>query len=116
MQILDFGPTVGRPLTAFGSNNVWFTPVLKRASASVVCMRVRPGGTICAHAAATNQLFLVVEGEGWVRSAPGGPVDIKSGQAAFWTASENHESGTQTGMVVIILEGPDVQPDLPSIA
>jgi quercetin dioxygenase-like cupin family protein len=79
-------------------------------------MRVQPGGMTSAHAAVTNQLFLVVEGEGWVRSAPGGPVVIKSGQAAFWTASENHESGSDTGMVVIILEGSDVGPELPSIA
>jgi quercetin dioxygenase-like cupin family protein len=115
MKIFDFGSAVGRPLTAFGSSNVWFAPVLRRTPVSVVCMRVAPRGTIAAHPAAAAQLFLVVEGEGWVRSAPGDAVAIKAGQAAFWQSNESHESGSETGMVVIIVEGPDVQPELPPL-
>ena len=115
MQILDFSSTLGRPLTAFGSHDVSFIPILRRAPASIVCMRVQPGGTIAAHPAAADQLFLVVEGEGWVRSTPNAPVRITPGQAAFWKAGEHHEANSETGLVAIILEGPDIKPELPAI-
>jgi quercetin dioxygenase-like cupin family protein len=116
MIILDFSDTTSRPLTAFGSRDVSFIPVLKPTSAGVVCMRVAPGGTIAEHPAAANQLFLVVEGEGWVRSAPSDRVHIKAGQAALWKQGEKHEAGSATGLVAIIVEGAGLLPELPPIA
>ena len=103
-------------MTAFGSHGVRVTRILSRSSANLVCMRVEPGGVIGAHPAAVNQLFLVVEGAGWVRSGSSAPVDIQVGQAAFWEAGEVHESGTATGLVAVIVEGLDLQPELPVLA
>jgi quercetin dioxygenase-like cupin family protein len=115
MIILDFSSKAGRPLTAFGSRDVVFIPMLRPTTAGAVCMRVSPGGTIAEHPAAANQLFLVVEGEGWVRSPPDGRVHIEAGQAALWKQGEKHEAGSTTGLVAIILEGAGLQPELPPI-
>ncbi|HEU4964123.1 MAG TPA: hypothetical protein VFV52_09780 [Bacilli bacterium] len=72
MQLFRFDAAVGRPITAFGSQQVTLSPLHRfpqqmRGSLSVVCMHVAPGGCIGYHPAATKQLFLIMQGEGWVR-------------------------------------------------
>jgi len=59
-----------------------------------------------------DQLFLVVEGEGWVRGKDDSkPVPISAGQAAFWEAGEGHESGSEEGMVAMVIEGEKLNPE-----
>lgn len=76
----------------------------------VDCMHLDPGGVVGFHQAASNQLFIVVRGEGWVRSTDDTRLYIEAGDAVFWKEGEWHESGTGAGMVVIVLEGPSVDP------
>jgi quercetin dioxygenase-like cupin family protein len=71
----------------------------------VGCMRLGPGGVVGYHRAASHQLFAVVEGEGWVRGAGPDRIPIQAGQAALWESGEEHEAGTDTGMVAIVVEG-----------
>jgi hypothetical protein len=47
----------------------------------------------------------VVEGEGWARGAAVQRILIRTGQAVYWQAGEEHEAGTDTGMVAIVVEG-----------
>lgn len=51
-----------------------------------------------------SQLFVVLEGSGWVAGEDGAPGPIHAGQAALWNAGEDHESGTEEGMRVAVLE------------
>ena len=51
-----------------------------------------------------------MQGEGWVRGEEEERTPIKSGTAAFWTAEEWHESGSDMGMVAIVIEGENLQP------
>ena len=62
------------------------------------------------HPATVSQLFLVVQGEGWVRGETTSKIQIKAGQAAYWEKDEWHEAGTKSGMIVIIIEGMNVDP------
>lgn len=79
--------------------------------AVINCAYLEPNGVIGFHKATIPQLFLVVQGEGWVRGeAPESRRPIKAGEAAFWDEGEWHESGTETGMVVILIEGEDIDP------
>jgi hypothetical protein len=41
---------------------------------------------------------------GWVRVEGGNPIPIQTGIAAFWEAGESHESGSEQGMSVTIIE------------
>jgi hypothetical protein len=50
------------------------------------------------------QLFLVVQGEGWVRGQAPERTRIQAGQGAYWEEGEGDEAGTETGMTAIIIE------------
>jgi hypothetical protein len=57
------------------------------------------------HEATVDQLFCVVDGEGWV-SGPGGVRHpITALQAAHWRTGEQHAAGTESGLTAIVLEG-----------
>lgn len=106
MKLFDFSNEVGRQLTLFDSNNTVYTPLVTQDNrVKVSCMHVAPQGVIGFHEATIDQLFLVVSGEGWVRGAEKNRTPIQAGTAAFWAAGEWHESGSETGMMAIVVEG-----------
>lgn len=72
---------------------------------SVTCLRVEPGGVIGTHPAAGPQLFLVIDGEGWVAGPDGERTPIAAGWCVRWDAGEIHTSGTQTGFVALDITG-----------
>jgi quercetin dioxygenase-like cupin family protein len=116
MRILSFAPDTGRPIDRFGSTNAAVTHVARDLhGAFVVCLHIAPRGVIGRHQTMGPQLFLVVRGEGWVSGEDGGRRWIATGQAAFWEAGEWHESGSDTGMTVIVVDSTEpgaVVPDL----
>lgn len=111
MKRFRFDAATSKPVTQFGSSNVHVTHLVKGLNdASVVCMQVSKGGMIGYHQTVENQLFLVVQGSGWVRGTDAQRWPITAGEAALWRAGEFHESGSEAGMLVIIVEGKDLQP------
>jgi quercetin dioxygenase-like cupin family protein len=56
-----------------------------------------------AHPAPSAQLFYVISGEGWVRTA-GETQPVRAGQAIRWEAGTNHESGSDTGLKALVIE------------
>jgi quercetin dioxygenase-like cupin family protein len=111
MKILRFDPQVGRRIEQFGSTNVTLSGVARlTAEAQVSCMYLSPGGMVGYHPAVAPQLFLVVQGEGWVRGEAGEQVPLHAGQAAFWQAGEGHASGSAAGMTAIVIEGRGLDP------
>jgi len=111
MRIFRFDAAVGRPLTEFGSHDVVITPIMRtKVGMQAAVMHIQPGGVVAYHPATWPQLFMIVQGEGWVRGTEPEHTPIAAGQAAFWVPGENHESGSETGMVAVVLEGEDVDP------
>jgi mannose-6-phosphate isomerase-like protein (cupin superfamily) len=104
LRTFDFGPDVARHIDRFGSDFV-ISRLVHSETIHVGCMRLGAGGLVGQHRAVTHQLFAVVEGEGWVRGASSDRVAIRAGQAVFWESGEDHEAGTDTGMVAIVVEG-----------
>ena len=51
-------------------------------------------------------MFTVIKGHGWVRAGDGDRRRVSVGEAAFWTAGELHESGSDIGMTVLIVQSP----------
>ena len=104
----------GQPIDRFSSRGASLTKILQiQAEASVHWLFLKPGGLIGYHPAVENQLFLIVEGGGWVRAGQEPAQPVSTGQAVFWEAGEWHESGTESGMAVLALEGRGLQPFLP---
>lgn len=111
MKLYRFDTEVGRTIDRFGSINAMISRVTRTAgSAQVGCIHLGENGLVGYHQAVVPQLFLVVQGEGWVTGEDRKKVPIRAGQAAFWTADEWHESGTETGMTAIVIESEQIDP------
>jgi quercetin dioxygenase-like cupin family protein len=67
-------------------------------------IRIEPGGSIGAHPTGFGQLFIVVEGEGWVAGPDGVRQSLKAGSAAHFSRGEMHSKGSDTGMTAIMLQ------------
>ena len=78
------------------------------AGAHVVVIEVEPDGVVAKHPAAGFQLFAVVSGSGWVSGADGGREPISAGEAVVWDPGEEHESGSDEGMTVLVVEGESI--------
>lgn len=111
MKLFRFDPEAGREIGEYGSSGLTISRVVHLLEgATVNCAYLAANGMIGYHQAAASQLFLVVQGEGWVRGESPDRMPIRAGQAAFWGKGEWHESATEIGMTAIIIEGIDVDP------
>jgi hypothetical protein len=98
-----FDAELGRHVTRFGSDFV-MSRLFHSSELHVGCMRLEPGGVVGMHPATTPQLLAVVEGEGWIRGDNGVKTPISAGGAVFWAEGELHETGTDSGLVAIVVE------------
>ena len=72
--------------------------------AQVGVLRLRRRGRVGRHAAVVAQLFVVVSGEGWVAGGDGKQQPIRTGQAVVFDEGEEHEAGTDRGLVALVIE------------
>ena len=72
--------------------------------AHVVVIEVGRGGLVARHPAVGAQLFAVVAGSGWVSGGDGVREPIAAGEAVLWEPGEEHESGSDAGMTVLVVE------------
>ncbi len=63
-----------------------------------------PGGVLGEHEAPTPQLFVVVDGRGWAADDDGQRHEISVGHAVLWDQGERHESVTDSGMTVVVMQ------------
>ena len=114
MNLFEFGPEGGFEVLGFGSRGVTALPLtLPDGEAHVVCIRLAAGGLLGRHPASVDQVFVVVDGSGWVRGADGEQTTIGVGTAVYWSAGEEHESGSDEGMTAIVIEAERIRPRLP---
>jgi quercetin dioxygenase-like cupin family protein len=111
MQIIDFPRDHARPIDLFdavAASNVRLAG--GRGEAHVYCLYFDAGGSIGAHPAGFAQLFLVVEGHGWVAGEDGAQTPIRAGQGAYFAPGEIHSKGSDAGMTVIMVQADDLEP------
>jgi mannose-6-phosphate isomerase-like protein (cupin superfamily) len=113
MKLYRFDQEVGYTIDKFDSVNAAFARIVRTQEAvSIGCIRLGAQSVLGYHPAVVDQLFIVVDGAGWVRGQDDAKrVPIRAGQAAFWVAGEGHESGSEEGMVVMVVEGERLEPD-----
>lgn len=111
MKTFRFDPGLGRQVSEFGSNFEMSGLALPTTDLHVGCMRLEAQGLIGYHPATLPQLFIVVQGDGWVRGENAERVPISAGGAAFWNAGEGHEAGTDTSLTAIVVECSLLQAD-----
>ncbi len=98
--------------TAFGSRGLLISMLARveqqMAGFAVDVTTYSPGGHNERHSAGLWQLLAVVQGEGWASGADGKREPLCAGDAVLWEPHEEHESGTDNGMTVVIVQSPVV--------
>jgi hypothetical protein len=110
VELLDFSKAVGKKITAYGSRFIMTKIVTGEGPYHIGSMYFGENEWVGRHDAVTPQLFLVVQGDGWVSGQDEIKKNIKAGEAAFWINGESHEAGTATGMIAIVIEGENINP------
>ncbi|MBH5317654.1 cupin [Paenibacillus sp. GSMTC-2017] len=111
MRIFDFSKEAGQNITSYESKESIISKIVKHNKQIYIgCIYIGQEGVVGLHKAPISQLFLVINGEGWVSGDEGIKVKVSSGTAAFWTAEEQHESGSDQGMTAIVIESEDLEP------
>jgi quercetin dioxygenase-like cupin family protein len=112
MKVIDFSKERASRIREFKS--VGATAVRLGGGAGeahVYCVRFEPGGKIGEHQAGFGQLFLVVEGSGWVTGEGEARVELSAGQAACFARGEVHSKGSDAGMTAIMIQVSDLEID-----
>lgn len=106
MRIFRFDPEVGKELEQFGSVKAIISRILHLEDEVVISsVYIQPQRKIGYPQAVTPELFLLVQGEGWVRGENDEKLDVQEGHAIFWEQGEWHETGSEKGMIAVIIEG-----------
>jgi quercetin dioxygenase-like cupin family protein len=71
-------------------------------------LEFEPGGQIGEHPTGFGQLFIVLEGAGWVAGSDGRRIGVGEGQAAYFERGEMHSKGTECGMKVLMVQVTDL--------
>jgi quercetin dioxygenase-like cupin family protein len=71
-------------------------------------MHFRPGGLIGPHEAGFGQLFVALDGSGWVAGDDGERRAIAQGEAAFVARGEIHSKGSDSGLTALMIQVRDL--------
>jgi mannose-6-phosphate isomerase-like protein (cupin superfamily) len=114
VNLFDFGAESGFEISGFGSRGATAVPLtLPDGEAHVVVIRLVAGGVLGRHPASVDQVFAVVDGSGWVCGPDGERAPVAAGTAVYWSAGDEHESGTDDGLTAIVVEAERIRPRLP---
>ncbi|HZD57823.1 MAG TPA: hypothetical protein VE136_13910 [Anaerolineales bacterium] len=112
MKFYRFDPETGRQIELYEGRNVRLTRIVRLTNVAMIsCIYIGARGAIGHHPAASQQLFLIVEGEGWVRGETSEEISLSAGQAVLWGKGEWHSSGSVNGMTAIVIEADDLEPE-----
>ena len=111
MRVFEFGPEHGRHVTHHASDFT-ISRLARTGAIHVACMRLGPGGAVGYHRAMSHQILAVVEGAGWARGEGPERTPIAAGNAVYWQPGEWHETGTDVGLVAIVVEGDELGGEL----
>jgi quercetin dioxygenase-like cupin family protein len=89
---------------------VTVAPLTPPGRVQAAIFRLAPGGRIARHPATVPQLLAVLEGEGLVSGGDGEFLPIRSGEAVYWSAGEEHETVSDYGLTALILEAEGLLP------
>ena len=111
MRIVEFGARAAAPIAGYGSVHATSVPLADGSGEShVYFVRLAAGGSIGRHRAGFGQLFLAVEGAGWVEGGDGRRVALAAGQGAVFDRGEMHAKGSETGLAAVMVQLEELRP------
>ena len=98
-------------LEAYGSTGVTITPHARVeqpiAGFGVDVTRYAAGSENGRHPTRLWQLLAVVSGTGWAAAADDVRIALEAGDAVLWEPGEEHRSGSDDGMVGVVVQSPE---------
>ncbi|MCM3251926.1 cupin domain-containing protein [Priestia aryabhattai] len=112
MKIYKFSKKHGEKVEKYQSHLATYVKMAQANEAATIgYMYIEGEGTVGYHEAPIAQLFIVVEGEGWVTGENRKRIPIRRGEAALWGKGEWHTSGSETGMTAIVIQSEALHPE-----
>ncbi len=112
MKIYKFSKEHSKKVEKYQSHLATYVKMARTNEAATIgYMYIEGEGTIGHHQAPISQLFIVVEGEGWVTGENQKRISIKRGEAVLWEKGEWHTSGSETGMTAIVIQSEELHPE-----
>lgn len=105
IRLVDFTAQSARSIEQFASTGASSVVLVHgNGESHAYAIHFVPGGTIGPHPAGFDQLFLVVEGVGWVAGADGVRISVGRHCGAFVPKGEVHSKGSETGMLALMIQ------------
>jgi quercetin dioxygenase-like cupin family protein len=105
MHIREFAFATSQAVTEFASRATRVQRVGNGAGeAHAYLIRIDAGGAIGAHPAGFGQLFVPLEGSGWVSGSDGVRQSVRPGQVACIEVGETHSKGSEEGLTALIVQ------------
>ncbi|MFY2251658.1 cupin [Priestia megaterium] len=112
MKFYKFSKEHGKKVEKYQSHLATYVKMIQTNEAATIgYMYIDGEGTVGYHEAPIPQLFIVVEGEGWVTGEDQKRISIKHGEAALWEKGEWHMSGSEEGMTAIVIQSEELHPE-----
>jgi len=109
LKIYKFSKENGKKVEKYQSHLATYVKMVQTNEAATIgYMYIEGEGTVGYHEAPIPQLFIVVEGEGWVTGENQKRIPIKRGEAALWEKGEWHMSGSEEGMAAIVIQSEEL--------
>jgi quercetin dioxygenase-like cupin family protein len=93
-----------RVIEKFGSHGVTLRLLARTEHAQVSQADFEPGSRLGRHPAVGPQTLAVVSGSGWASGDDGVRLDLHTGDVVRFEPGESHESGSDDGMVAVVIE------------
>ncbi len=105
MRMIQLTPPSLRPILQYESTGAASAILVTGTGQTRIhAVHFEPGGQIGTHPTGSDQLFLVVQGDGWVRNGEGRRIELAAGQGVFLERGEQHAKGSGGGMIALMTQ------------
>lgn len=112
IQIFHFNKHSANAIHHYNSLNAFYSKIMKTVEPTIIgFIYIEAGGVVGLHEAPVPQLFIVIEGQGWVCDDNRKKHFVKQGDGVFWHKGQAHESGSDKGLTALVIQA--TQLDLP---
>ena len=109
MKKYDFTQKLANQINNYQSIDAFYTKIMKTVEpTNIGFIYIEPGGVVGMHKAPVPQLFIVIQGEGWVCGENQKKIILKAGEGVLWQAGEAHESGSQSGLTALVIQSEQI--------
>jgi len=112
IKIFHFTKHGAKAIHQYNSLYAYYSKIMKTVEpTNIGFIYIEAGGVVGLHEAPVPQLFIVIEGEGWVCDENRKKHFVKQGDGVFWHKGQTHASGSDKGLIALVMQA--TQMDLP---